>query len=273
MQQHSVTVNGQTIAYYESPGRGRNLLLIHGNSASARSYAQQVAGRLGHGHRIVAIDLPGHGSSSPAADPAATYTLPGYAAIIVALAEHLGLQDAIFVGWSLGGNILLEASNRLTAAAGIMILGTAPVGIPPALNEAFLPHPAIAFNFQADLRDEEIEAFARSLFRPGFDAVPPSCLDDIRRTDGRARETLAASIQAGNYADEVDVVARLTTPLAVVFGAQEQLVNTQYPAGLTIPSLWRSQVQLIPDAGHAAHWEQHDAFNRLLEDFIRDTAA
>jgi pimeloyl-ACP methyl ester carboxylesterase len=150
--------------------------------------------------------------------------------VVLAVAEQLGLMDGVFVGWSLGGNILLEASDRLSRAAGLMIIGTVPLGFPPALAEAVFPHPAFGFNFQADLSKEEIEAFARALFRPGADQVS-DYVADIRRADGRARQIVGPNLQTGDYRDEIAIVAQLTTPLAVVYGEQEQFVNRNYTGG------------------------------------------
>jgi pimeloyl-ACP methyl ester carboxylesterase len=62
----------------------------------------------------------------------------------------------------------------------------------------------------------------------------------------------------------------MTTPLAIVHGADEQLVNLDYIRSLTMPSLWRDEVQIIEDAGHAPHWERPDRFNALLAEFVAD---
>jgi pimeloyl-ACP methyl ester carboxylesterase len=83
---------------------------------------------------------------------------------------------------------------------------------------------------------------------------------------------VGASFQTGGYKDEVAAIAQLSMPLAVVYGEQEQLINRNYTGGLAMPSLWRRELQLIPDAGHAPHWEQPSVFNRLLEDFVKETA-
>src|SRR3974390_1079981 len=90
------------IAVHESPGRGPSAVLIHGNSSSSRAFSRQLEGPLGERFRLVAVDLPGHGASDNARDPSA-YSLPGHARAVRAAADALGLKDARFVGWSLGG--------------------------------------------------------------------------------------------------------------------------------------------------------------------------
>lgn len=271
MQTQILNVGADTIAIYQSKGAGPAALLVHGNSCSSHAYQRQLESALGEKYRLVAMDLPGHGQSPRASDPQATYNLPGYARAVVEVAKQLGLTNAVFVGWSLGGHLLLEASAQLPNAAGWMIFGTPPLAFPPAMAEAFLPNPAMGAAFKPDLSEEEIAGFASAFFKPGT-PVPALFLEDIRRTDGPARGLMAASIAPGGYADEIEIVAKLSAPLAILHGEHEQLVNRAYIQTLKMPTLWRGAVQVIQDAGHAPQWEQPEQFNALLEAFLQETA-
>ena len=64
--------------------------------------------------------------------------------------------------------------------------------------------------------------------QPGFSGAPSFFVEDALRTDGRARAGLATSIGPGGYRDEIAVVGELAAPLAVLHGADEQLVNGAY---------------------------------------------
>lgn len=268
MSTKTIAVNSLSIAYRESAGKGPAVLLVHGNSASSRVFQPQLESPLGEKYRLVAIDLPGHGESSNANDPAATYNMPGYAEVIVSAAKQLGLEQAIFVGWSLGGHIVIEAIPHLPQAAGFMIYGTPPLAFPPDMAQAFLPNPAMAAAFQPAMTDAEADAFSLACFKPGTTEIPEIFHEDIRRTDGQARAGLAASIRPDGYLDEVIAVAQMTVPLAIVHGAEEQLVNAAYIQSLTMPTLWRGAIQMVPHAGHATNWEQPEQFNALLAAFI-----
>ncbi|MGD0641289.1 MAG: alpha/beta fold hydrolase [Roseiarcus sp.] len=257
------------VAVHQSEGAGSPIVLIHGNSSSARAFSRQLDGALGQRRRVVAIDLLGHGQSANAGDPAA-YLLPGHAHTLAEVAKGLALEDAVFVGWSLGGHILLEASPALAAARGFAIFGAPPLAFPPAMDRAFLPNPAMGVGFAEEIAKEQAEAYVASFFAPGFADIPPFFVEDALRTDGRARAQLVASIAPGGYLDEAQVVAGLKRPLAVLHGAEEQLVNGAYFAELAMPTLWRGSVQLIAGAGHAPQWEQAPAFDALLEAFAKD---
>lgn len=81
---------------------------------------------------------------------------------------------------------------------------------------------------------------------------------------------LASSAGEGRFADEIAIVSGLHQPLAIVQGADEQLVNLDYLRKLNIPALWRGEIQVIPGAGHALHQEAPQQFAALLTEFIKD---
>ena len=271
MQQTHLQIDGNRIAVYESEGKGAAVLLIHGQSVDARTFRHQLTGDFGDKHRVVAFDLPGHGESSRAANPQEVYCLPGYARLVAELVNRLDLSRPVVAGWSLGGGIALEAADQLPDAAGFFIYGTAPFGIPPAMEDAFLAHPALEAIFSPTLTEEQATALAGAVLRPGAEP-PPSLREAILNSDTQMRAQLVAGLQGANYKDEVAIVAHMRVPLAVIHGAEDQLLNLDYIRSLEMPTLWRGEVQIIEGAGHAPHWERPERFNTLLADFVADVS-
>jgi pimeloyl-ACP methyl ester carboxylesterase len=269
MKTASVNCNGMNIAYRENGGTGPAVLLIHGNSSSSAAFAKQIEAPALKHLRLVAIDMPGHGQSARPSDPASGYALKTSAATLLAFMDALDLKSSVLVGWSLGGHYSLEIEPDLEAAKGILIFGTPPVGLPPAMDKAFLPNPVVNVGFSPNLTDADMQAYAGAFFKPGF-ATPQQFIDDIAASDGMARQAVAVSIGSGQYRDEVEVVAAMKRPLAVLHGEDEQLVNGAYFADLAMPTLWRGAVQVIKHAGHAPQWEQPETFNTLLAEFVSD---
>ena len=215
--------------------RGPAIVLIHGNSSSARAFSRRLEGPLGEWFRLIAIDLPGHGASSDVED-SKVYSLPGYARVVRAVLDALGVSGPRFVGWSMGGHILLEMAPELPEARGFLVIGTPPVALPPIGGEFFAspdPHAIYAEHLERN----RATAFVASFFAPGFGDVPSFFLDDVLRTDGRARKFLGASLMSGLYRDEVAVVREFKAPLAVLHGTEDQRINGAYIASLSMPTL------------------------------------
>lgn len=134
MDRLSVKIAGQQVAYLESPGGLRSqddctVIFVHGNSSSARTWLPVLADGFGQQFRCLALDLPGHGQSEPASDRS-DYSLPGHAAVLVGFAQALGAANAVIVGWSMGGQIAMEAAPMLPEASGFVLFGAPPVASP-----------------------------------------------------------------------------------------------------------------------------------------------
>lgn len=274
MDQRSVEIAGQQIAYLESPTRqggqaDRPVIFVHGNSSSARTWLPVMSGDFGQRFRCLALDLPGHGKSQPAKVPA-DYSVPGHAGVLTSFARALGADDAVVVGWSMGGQVALEAAPMLPKAGGFVIFGAPPVASPADMGEAFVPNPSAGALFSAQASESEARLAMGCLTAPGSTLDIEGLVSDYLSADGTARTGLASSVGEGRFADEVAIVAGLGQPLAIVHGAGEQLVSLDYLRKLDIPALWRGEVQVIPGAGHALHLEKPQQLAALLTDFIGD---
>lgn len=260
-----IKLSNLTIAYRDNGGQGAAMILIHGNSSSSRTFEKQLTQL---GQRVVAIDLPGHGDSDQFPDHS-HYNIPAYAKVVVEIVEKLGLEDVVVVGWSLGGHIALEAVKWMPMAKGFVIYGTPPISFPPAMDKAFLPNPAVNVGFTPDVNEEQATLYANAFFKDGKAPTIPF-VEDVLKTDGNARAGLGASIAPDGFEDEIAIVANMKVPLAVFHGADEVLVNGDYLKELDIPKLWKGSVQVVPNAGHATHWDNAASFNALLDAFCKD---
>jgi pimeloyl-ACP methyl ester carboxylesterase len=265
----AIDIKGQKIVYRQSQGEGRAVVLVHGNSSSSRTWRHLLDGPFGRHFRCLALDLPGHGESPALSEPSG-YSLPGYAAVLAGFADAMGADEAVIVGWSLGGHIALEAAPLLDGAAGFAVFGTPPVATPAAMADAFLPNPAVNVGFSAQVSPEDARAYASSFLAAGSTMPLEAFVADILATDGAARAGLAASLGEGQFADEVAISSTLRRPLAILHGQGEQLVSLEFLRALAFPTLWRGAVQVIDGAGHAPHEELPETFADLLEQFIAD---
>jgi len=256
------------IAVIQSREDGPPILLIHGNSSCKEIFSRQFADPQLSQFRLVAFDLPGHGESADAAEPAATYTFAGYASVAEQVIAALGLARPTVFGWSLGGHIALEMVGRGADLAGVMISGTPPVKAElESLMAGFNIDPtAENLTGKRDFTDEDVIAYATHT--SGVDGiVDPHALRMVRRTDGRARETMFGSVVAGQALDEREIVATMAVPLAIVNGEADPFIQAPYFDRLTYGSLWPRGVVRMVGAGHAPFLQKPQEFNFLLSEF------
>lgn len=90
------------IAFIEK-GEGEPLLLIHGVGLNAEAWGPQIEA-LATTHRVIALDMPGHGGSIA---PPAGASIADYVAQAMALLDALGIAKANVAGHSMGGLVAL----------------------------------------------------------------------------------------------------------------------------------------------------------------------
>lgn len=268
----SFHVAGSTVAAHTVGEAGTPIVLVHGNTGSHRGFRKQFESPLAERFRLIGVDLPGHGDSGPAVDPEKTYTLAGHARAVVEAAKALGAEEGIFVGWSLGGYVVLEAIPQLPKAAGFAVIGAPPIASTADLAEALSQDPALQAAFREESTDEQLEEYLAMYLKPGT-PMPDAFREDFRRSDKRTRSALAASAARNELVDEVRTVADLDRPLAVFHGRLDAIAMRPYLDRVRIPTLWRGQVVDVDDCGHAPHWEKPELFNRLLTEFVLDCTA
>jgi len=100
-------VNGIKL-YYEIRGSGRPLVLLHGGLGATEMFGPNLPA-LSKGHRVIGVDLQGHGRTADIDRPLDPQFM---ADDVAALIKHLGLQKADIMGYSLGAAVALQVAIR-----------------------------------------------------------------------------------------------------------------------------------------------------------------
>src|SRR4051794_37845314 len=128
---------GQRLSY-EIYGEGsRNFVLLPGLLLPSRMHEPLAGALADRGHRVVTFDLLGHGGSDRPRDMW-RYSMPIFARGVVALLDHLSLDEAVVGGTSLGANTTLEVASLAPSRLRGMVIEM------PVLDNALLAC-AIAF--------------------------------------------------------------------------------------------------------------------------------
>lgn len=260
------------IAALESAGDGLPVVLIHGNSSCKEVFLRQLESPDAARHRMIALDLPGHGESDDAATDE-TYSISGYADVVAAALDALGVRRCVIVGWSLGGHVGIELLGRAAAGRGPEIAGLMLVGTPAfgrgvlAVARAFHVSYDLLLATKGRLGPQEARRFGRTCLGS---AVEPHFVDMIQRTDARARPALLRSMIRGDGLDQRAVVEAATRPIAVLNGEGEPFARLDFVASLAYGELWDGACHVVAGAGHAPFIEAPDSFNPVLGRFLAD---
>lgn len=102
-------------------GEGVPLLLVHGIMAEGMLYARTLRRIAGLGFRVIAVDSAGHGRTAPLGRGG--FRFGSYVDLHRRVLDHLGVEQALMVGHSMGGRIVVD----LAAAEPDRALGVIPV--------------------------------------------------------------------------------------------------------------------------------------------------
>jgi pimeloyl-ACP methyl ester carboxylesterase len=100
---------GHRLAYAERGEGERVVLLLHGLLLSKRMHRALARELEQRGYRVLSLDLLGHGESDRPVDMT-QHSMQRYGRMAIALLDHLGIEQAVFLGTSLGANTTLEAA-------------------------------------------------------------------------------------------------------------------------------------------------------------------
>ncbi|MFG1946947.1 alpha/beta fold hydrolase [Nonomuraea sp. NPDC048826] len=245
----------------EGPRDAPALLLVHGSAASGRSWDAMVP-LLAGSHRVIRIDLLGHGRSAKPAGP--SYATVDQARRVGAALDLLGVGRATVVGHSSGGAVATAlAEQRPDLVTALVLINTGP-GM-----DAFIASESAAISpAQWPPTNEQIRQFAGSGFsRPGYE-VPRTILDEMRMmTHHTLVTTMRGTTEYLQQRRLPDRLAVLGKPLLVIFGADDRRWRSSSAADYrAVPG---ARIELLPEVGHTPILEDPDRTAALLLTFTR----
>ena len=266
----SVELPGGLVNYVEI-GEGPPIVFVHGISGSWQNWLVNLP-YFSQGHRAIALDLPGFGSSPM---PTWPIDMAAYGRLLHDFCEKLGIKDATLVGNSMGGLVAAEAVlaepgrfNRLVLVSAAGFINT------------WLPHQrgkatSQAWNtfgrpFGAAARFFVTRRRSRWLM---FRFV-------IRYPDRLSKELLweqmASGVPCPGFADALDAVIEydardrleeIKIPTMIIWGMDDWVISAA--AALSyhrrIP---QSRLDIFEHTGHVPQMERPARFNALLDEFL-----
>ena len=224
--------NGSVEIAYLDEGEGDPVILIHGFASSKNVnwvYPLWVSTLTKAGYRVIALDNRGHGESSKLYDPE-QYSIGAMAGDARALMDHLTIERADMMGYSMGGRITaylaLNDPQRIRSA----ILG----GIGMTMIVGGGPGENVASALEAASLDDVTDPMGRT-FR---------AFADQTRSDRRA---LAACLRGSRRLMTREEAAAIKLPTLIAVGTTDDVAGSAHELGQIIPG---SQVLDIPNRDH-----------------------
>ena len=258
---------------YRDAGSGRPLVFLHPTPLDGVFWRPLLdeLDKLG-GVRAIVPDLRGHGESAlgaglPVGDFARVPTAPvltmeRLATDVIALLDHLHIQEAVFVGCSIGGYVLLELWRRIPERMQALAFVCSK---PQADAEAGLQKRAANIaQIEAGGMAALFEGMTQSLIGATARARRPEIVAQLRAHMTLTAEA-AIAVQAGLAArpDSVPTVATITVPVLAIAGGEDPACTpAEGEAFCAAPG--GCAFHMLPDAGHFAAYEQPGTVAGLL---------
>ena len=252
----------------DRPGAGIPILFLHGNGFSKEVFVAQFGSQTLAAHRLVALDLPGHGCSKNAEDPKATYSYAGFARKVAAFITELGMERCIVAGWSLGGQIALEMLDTAPAVEGVMAFGAAPAPNGPlGILQSMHVSKVLLLAGKGVFTREDAEYFEKACFG---DSTTYQFVPALLRTDPCMRPNLSKSLLYASGISQKRRIECSQTPVCLLHGRGEPLIRTNFMRQVSCAALYGGTTKILKDAGHAPFVQAQSEFERVLKQFADD---
>ena len=257
-QSPTMVAPGVHLFYTDTGGGGIPIVLMHAATGSVRSWDQQTPAFVKAGYRVIAFDRRGWGRTTVDSNtPAGTA-----ADDLIALMDSLHVDRFHLVGTAAGGFVTLDAA----------------LSFPQRLRSI------VVANSIGGVEDPEFVELGRRLRPAEFGAMPP----ELREVSPSYR---AANPEGTRKWIELEKVSRLRGDSVPAQQPLKNKVTFAALEGIRLPALLltgdadmfapppvlkmfamhmrQAETVVVPEAGHSTYWEQPDAFNRAVLNFIR----
>jgi pimeloyl-ACP methyl ester carboxylesterase len=264
-------VEGRTVRYVDlGEGNAPPVVFVHGLGGNWQNWLENLP-RVAQSRRVLALDLPGFGESEM---PASKISISGYAELVDAWLERLGVGHVAVVGNSMGGFIAAELAIRyperverlaLVSAAGISITNLRRRPTMTIARAATVVGALTASRSRAIIARERLRHAVISPVIRHPTLIAPDLLYEVMQ--GSGKPGYIDALDALTSYDFRDRIGEIRAPALIVWGREDVLVPVRDADEFErqIPS---SRRLIMDDTGHAPMLERPEHFNRCLVGFL-----
>lgn len=247
----------------EIKGKGANLALIHGAGDNLNMWYHQVP-VFSKSYRVITYDVRGHGRTD---SPKGEYSISLFAEDAYELMKAIKVQDAYFLGYSMGGRIALKLVLDHPEMVKALVLANSSVGLTP-------PPPEVEERrrLMLELLDKrDMKKFAEMMttnaFSPGFKFRNPSEFEKYMKVKLQNKsDGLAQVMRLLGVPTSPPDLGKVKCPVLLIVGENDLYMGVEQGKG-THESIVGSKLIILP-TGHAAAVELPDKFNSAVLEFL-----
>ena len=255
-------VGGLRVRYADRGFGDSVVLLLHGFGGDLDNWMFNLDS-LAEKHRLLALDLPGHGQSVKTnVDP----SLSGMATFVRKFLDVLSVSSVHVVGHSMGGAIAMQlASDSPETVKSLGLICSA--GLGPDINSDYLR------GFVEAQSQQELKLVLQQLF-VDESLVNLQLVNDLlnyKRIDGVEASLNALSetlISAGEQTFLTDNIVASGIPVLVIWGKQDRIIPVSHAQNYSAAGGSCVEVEIFDSAGHMVQMEKAYEVNRSLLNFL-----
>lgn len=258
IQQRIVERGEDRISYLEA-GMGATIMFLHSLGTDAHLWAPQLKA-LSHTHKVIAVDLRGHGDSSWESRLTPAMMVED----VTVLARRLGLERIVVVGLSMGANVALLATVTNPGLVRALVLASAFTNPSPALRDILFGMADEAEKV-VDMNQYALRRVARML-----PTAPEASRSDFFAGAQKMSKQALVSISRALAVWNVSPLLRtITVPSLILVGDRDPYVTPATAAEMAA-QLAHARVEVLNSAGHICNADAPTAFNRALRRFLAE---
>jgi 2-succinyl-6-hydroxy-2,4-cyclohexadiene-1-carboxylate synthase len=259
--------------FVEVKGEGEPLLFLHGFTGDTTTWSR-ITDQLSSSYRCVSIDLIGHGRTEAPEDPS-RYTMDHVSNDLDSILSALEVEEAILIGYSMGGRTALHFAMRYPQKVKALILESASPGLKTGEERVE--------------RRKKDHALAERIMREGMEAfvdfweeIPlfasQKRLTDDERAEIRQQRLVQSPLGLSNSLKGMgtgaqtswwDKLDELSIPVHLLVGELDQkFVHIAKEMKKLNPDF---KIMTISNTGHAIHVEEPRKFGTIIEDLLLTT--
>jgi pimeloyl-ACP methyl ester carboxylesterase len=262
-------VTEQGIVHYETYGRGRPVLLLHGWLGSWALWRRTIE-ELGKDFRTYALDFWGFGESG---DQGSDFSVENFVTLVNQFMDRLGIVKAPLIGHSMGGTVSLNAAIlNPEKVVKVIVVGSPVVGssLSPLLKVA-------AFRGWIELGETSPRLF--NVFMGGL-RVSLRGYSYLLAKDGRALGNMFASdiskLTVGPFFESITTLREtdlrphmnaVKMPVLGIYGKRDLIVN---PGQNKVLKQYapHAQIAMFKESGHFPMLDEPELFHKTVRDFL-----